>query len=124
MPLVSHIVYGIAAAVVVLAALKTAWLSGGRSVVGPALVVVLVGSWALCVWLTPLGPQLWRASSLGLLAAGAFLVVSLDGARGISLFTRHPNMPALRRAAWLVLLMFALPVIAHLSGLGGASDPR
>jgi hypothetical protein len=124
MPLVSHIVYAIAAAVVVLAALKIAWVSGGRSVAGPVLIVALVASWALFVWLTPLGPQLWRASSLGLLAASAFIVLSLDSARGISLLTRHPNMPALRRAVWLVLLMFALPVIAHLSELGGAPDQR
>lgn len=124
MPLASHVVYAVAAAVVVLAALKTAWTGTGRNILGPALVAVLMASWALCVWLTPPGPRLWLASSRGLLAASAFIVLSLDGARGISLLSRPPNIPALRKAAWLVLLMLALPVIAHLSALGGAPDPR
>lgn len=133
MTLVRHVLFGVAAGSVVVAAARIAGTMGRtRSIVGPVAVLTIVASWALCVWLTPIGPRVWRASALGFLAAGAFLVASLDGARGIFLFRRRserlstevPRGRMRRKAAWLVLLMFAIPLLAHLSALGGAPGDR
>ncbi len=52
MTLVSHVFFAAAAVSVVVAAARiTLTMSKTRSVVGPAAVVTLVASWALCVWL-------------------------------------------------------------------------
>jgi hypothetical protein len=124
MPLRAHIVYGIAAAADVAVAVFVARkMSKGQGILGPVAVLVTFMSWALCVWLTPLGPHLWRASALGFVVVGTFLVLSLAALRGVPVFVEQPDDPMAPRArgaflvrcAWLVLLLFMLPVIAHLA---------
>jgi hypothetical protein len=123
----ANVVYVAAAgALVVAAALIARRMSEGWRVLGPVAVLVLFASWALCVWLTPLGAQLWRASALGFVVAGAFLALSLTAARGVAIFVERPDAPVsaesrgtlLRGALWLILLMCALPVLAHLATAG------
>lgn len=127
MPFRTHLFYGAGAALdVVLAVLIARKMSEGDGILGPLVTLVAFASWALCVWLTPLGPALWRASALGFLVVGALLGLSLAAERGIAVFRdRHdvrlaaPGRRAfLVRCAWLVLLLFVTPVIAHLAAGG------
>lgn len=127
MPLRAHILYAIAASADVAVAVFVARkMSKGEGILGPVVVLVTFLSWALCVWLTPLGPHLWRASALGFIVVGAFLVLSLAALRSVPLFVGQPEGPIARRArgdflvrcASLVLLLLMLPVIAHLASGG------
>jgi hypothetical protein len=115
----------VATALAVAAAVVARRMSDGWRGLAPAAVLVLFASWALCVWLTPLGPQLWRASALAFAIVGAFLALSLAAARGGAVFVDRPApQPGastgayLRGALWLILLMCALPVLAHLATFG------
>jgi hypothetical protein len=126
MPLRANVIYAFGAVLVIVAATRIARrMSGGWGVMGPAAVLVFFASWAAFVWLTPLGPQLWRASALAFFATGAVLAVTLAAGRGAFL-VETPDAPVshsdrtaiLRQAAWLALLMFALPVLAHFATYG------
>jgi hypothetical protein len=115
----------VATALAVAAAVVARRMSDGWRGLAPAAVLVLFASWALCVWLTPLGPQLWRASAIAFAIVGAFLALSLAAARGSALFVDRtaPQLggtavASVRGALWLILLMCALPVLAHLATAG------
>jgi hypothetical protein len=127
MPVGTHFLYGVGAALdVALAVFLARKLSEGAGIVGPAVTLVVFASWALCVWLTPLGPALWRASALGFLVLGALLALSLAAERGVAVFrerrdvslTARARRAFLVRCAWLILLLFMTPVIAHLASGG------